>query len=285
VDCLSFSFFRGAPFPLRLSRPSGLVGYGGQVETQPSRKASAGSPGCHPRESGDPGKSHLLNPRKKITPQNTKEKIMISQTSHFLASIAIMLPAFLISLSFHEFSHALAATLFGDNTPKRDGRLTLNPLAHVDMLGLLCLLLFRIGWAKPVIFDPKNFKYPKIYSILTALAGPCSNFLLAVIMLYTIKYFPLLGFSLPITTSFLQIFKATAYINIMLGVFNLFPIPPLDGSHILMVFLVDKYPQVALWIYRYSMFILLGLFILPQTRALLITLISYTENLLSKLVI
>src|SRR5579862_6695784 len=109
---------------------------------------------------------------------------MVSNTSHFLASIAIMLPAFLLSLSFHEFSHALAATLFGDNTPKKQGRLTLNPLAHVDPLGLLCLLLFRIGWAKPVIFDQHNFKYPKLYSVLTALAGPCSNFVLAIIMFY-----------------------------------------------------------------------------------------------------
>lgn len=204
--------------------------------------------------------------------------------SSFLASVAIMLPAFLISLSFHEFCHALTATFFGDDTPKKQGRLTLNPMAHVDPLGLLFLLLFRIGWAKPVVFDQRNFKYPKLYSVLTALAGPFSNFFMAVCMFYAIKYFPLLALSAPVTTSFLQIFKATAYINIMLGVFNLLPIPPLDGSHIIMVFLVERWPKVAFWIYQYSMFILLGLFILPPTRMFLINMIVIAEKLLQQLV-
>jgi len=204
--------------------------------------------------------------------------------SQFFASVAIMLPAFLISLSFHEFCHALSATLLGDDTPKKQGRLTLNPLAHVDPLGLFFLLLFRIGWAKPVIFDQRNFKYPKLYSIITALAGPMANFFLALVMLYSIKYFPVLGLSAPVTLSFLQIFQATAYINIMLGVFNLLPIPPLDGSHIIMVFLTEKYPEAAIWLYRYSMFILLALFILPQTRVMLINLIVIAEKLLQQLV-
>ena len=202
-----------------------------------------------------------------------------------LASIAIMLPAFLVALSFHEFAHAFTATLFGDDTPKKMGRLTLNPMAHVDFLGLFFLLVFRFGWAKPVVFDQRNFKHPRLYSIVTALAGPFSNFLMAVICFYCIHYLPtnLMSQSLAITIQ--QILFATAHINVMLGVFNILPIPPLDGSHILMAFLVNKYPEVVAWIYRYSIFILLGIFIIPQTRILLIQAINFVRILLTKLVI
>ena len=167
-----------------------------------------------------------------------------------LRNIAIMLPAFLAALSFNEFSHALAATFFGDPTPKKQGRLTLNPIAHVDLLGLFCLIFFRFGWAKPVMFDQRNFKHPRLYSVLTALAGPLANFILALLALYCLKYGVLLGLSQTALLTFKQIFVAIAYVNVMLGVFNLLPIPPLDGSHILMVFLVDKYPEIIAWFYR-----------------------------------
>lgn len=202
-----------------------------------------------------------------------------------LAGIAIMLPAFLIALSFHEFCHALTATLLGDPTPKQQGRLTLNPLAHVDFMGLIFLLVFRFGWAKPVEFDHRNFKRPKLYSILTAFAGPFSNFFLALICFYCIAYLPIAYFSKAAITTFMQILQATAYINIMLGVFNLLPIPPLDGSHVLMVFLNDSYPEAAIWIYRYSFFILIGIFILPQTRMILVKGIMLAEMLLKHLII
>jgi Zn-dependent protease len=209
---------------------------------------------------------------------------MVSNFYHTLAEIAIILPAFLIALSFHEFSHAFVATSLGDNTPKRMGRLTLNPLSHIDPMGLLFLLIFRIGWAKPVVFDPRNFRHQRFYSILTALAGPISNFFLAVVFMYVLKYFPLHLLPRGAEVTFTQIFQLTAYINIMLGVFNLLPIPPLDGSHILTVFLAKRLPKVFVWFYRYSMFILLGIFILPQTRVILIKLIILTETLLRKLI-
>ena len=210
---------------------------------------------------------------------------MINAFADFFASIAIMLPAFLISLSFHEFFHALTATILGDPTPQKAGRLTLNPIAHIDFIGLLFLLLFRFGWAKPVPFNQNNFKYPKTYSIITALSGPFANFVLALLSFYALKYLPFFHFSLIVEKSFAQIFNASAYINIMLGVFNLLPIPPLDGSHLLMVLFIHKYPKFLFWLYQYSIFILMALFLLPPTRAFFIYLILLAEKLITCLVI
>jgi Zn-dependent protease len=201
-----------------------------------------------------------------------------------LAQAAIMFPAFLISVSFHEFSHALTALLLGDNTAKRSGRLTLNPLAHINLIGLFCLLIFRIGWANPVPMDYRKFKYPRIYAIITALAGPFSNFILAIACFFCMAHFPATLFSYAATTTFMQILDATAQINVMLGVFNLLPLPPLDGSHIIISTLINRFPRLVLWLYRYSMLILLALFIIPQFRSMLMHLIGYTEHLLKTLI-
>lgn len=202
----------------------------------------------------------------------------------YLAQAAILLPAFLIAVSFHEFCHALAATLLGDDTAKRSGRLTLNPLAHVDLLGLFFLIVFKIGWANPVQIDQRNFKHPRLYSIITALAGPFSNFFLAIMALLLIKFFPETLFNSAATTTLVQILDATASINIMLGVFNILPIPPLDGSHIIAALLTKRFPRFVAWMYRYSLIILLALFILPPTRQLLFVLITYTENFIRSLI-
>jgi len=207
-----------------------------------------------------------------------------SEILNFFASVAMILPAFLIALSFHEFAHALTATLLGDDTARKSGRLTLNPLAHIDFLGILFLLFFRVGWAKPVPFNHNNFKCPKLYSIFTGLAGPIANFILAIICFVLIKFFPEQLFPLPLSKSFLQIFEATAYVNVMLGVFNLLPIPPLDGSHFITALLSGRYPRLILWLYRYSLFILVFLIFFPVTREWLFSLIILMYVFLRSLV-
>ncbi|MFA6526963.1 MAG: site-2 protease family protein [Candidatus Babeliales bacterium] len=202
----------------------------------------------------------------------------------FLADAAILLPAFLMALSFHEYAHAFVATFFGDPTARRAGRLTLNPAAHIDPTGLFCLILFRFGWAKPVPFNHHNFKHPKLYAVLTALAGPLANLILALIMYYLAAYMPLLHMPAAVATTFITIFEVTAYVNVMLGVFNLLPLPPLDGSHLLTVFFEDKYPRAMLAIYQYSFFILIIIFVHPQTRMALDMAITAVVNLLKMLV-
>lgn len=209
---------------------------------------------------------------------------MTQTVSSFFAQLAILIPGILVGISFHEFAHAFVAYLLGDSTAKRMGRMTINPLSHIDFLGLLCLILFRIGWARPVHFDDRNFKYPKLSSILISLAGPFANFLVALSIMYLMVYFPMHHFSHTFAITFFQFFKEMMFINIGLGVFNLIPIPPLDGSHILTVFLVDKYPNFVLWLYRYSFIILLFLIILPQTQELLMRLIAIVTLLLQCLV-
>jgi len=210
---------------------------------------------------------------------------MGNELINFLASIAVIFPAFLIALSFHEFSHALVATLLGDDTAKKSGRLTINPFAHLDLIGTLFLLIFRIGWARPVPFDLRNFKYPRLYSILTALAGPSANFILAFVFFFFIKYFPITYFPVNVSKSFIDVFMATAYINVMFGIFNLLPIPPLDGSHFITALLYKRFPNVVAWLYRYSFFILIFLFFLPVTRMMLINLIAGTFEFIKNLVL
>jgi len=177
-----------------------------------------------------------------------------------LLSIAIQLVVILFAIVIHETSHGYVAYLLGDPTAKRSGRLTLNPFVHIDWLGILFLMLFRIGWARPVPINHNNFKYPKLYSILTALAGPAANFLFAIVCFLGMRYFPYNLFVEPFSKSVIQLLDATASINVMLGVFNLLPIPPLDGSHVFTAFLSGRYPRLIFWLYTYSMFILIFIF-------------------------
>ena len=155
--------------------------------------------------------------------------------------------AALVALTVHEYCHGYAAYKLGDDTAKCMGRLSLNPLKHLDPYGTICMILFHFGWAKPVPINPRNFKDPKKDFAISAAAGPASNlilgfisafvFLLVYKLFYTIEYGTFVFFLVYNLLIFLKIFYS---VNIGLGVFNLLPIPPFDGSRLLYVFLSPK---------------------------------------------
>ena len=168
-------------------------------------------------------------------------------TKEYIVELILTITAALISLSIHEFSHALAAYKLGDPTARNLGRLSINPLKHLDPLGTLCMIFFHFGWAKPVPINPRNFKNQRRGFALSALAGPLSNiilsFFLALIFLIcanTFKYTDsdFLNSLMQNTLNFFYIFHL---INVGLGVFNLIPIPPFDGSRLLSLLLPPKY--------------------------------------------
>ena len=144
-----------------------------------------------------------------------------------------IIPAALLAIMCHEIAHGFVSYLLGDPTAKQMGRLTLNPLKHIDPIGALSLILFRVGWAKPVMIDPRYYKNPKWGTALVSLAGPLTNFVLAIIsaFLYFVIY-KFINVQL-ILNIFLPFFLYSTILNIGLGLFNLIPIPPLDGSKII----------------------------------------------------
>ena len=176
--------------------------------------------------------------------------------------LAILVIIFLI-LPFHEWAHAFAASKLGDTGIKNRGRLTLNPLSHIDPIGALCMLLFGFGWAKPVPVDSRYFKNPKLGMAITALAGPLANIVagLAGMIIFNVLRFLLPQFSLGTAVgNYVMLFLSFyVQVNINLAVFNLLPIPPLDGSKILFVILPDR---AVAFCYRYKMFFFIALFAL-----------------------
>lgn len=159
--------------------------------------------------------------------------------SYILGLLQGLIPA-VICITLHELSHGYVAYRLGDNTAKDRGRLTLNPLKHIDVMGFIMMLVFHFGWAKPVPVNMYNFKNPKRGMAITALAGPVSNFLIAIVFLflYGITYIPFYRSS---TGSYiLNTFMLTAYCSLGLGIFNMIPVPPLDGSKVLASVMSDE---------------------------------------------
>ena len=157
----------------------------------------------------------------------------------------------------HEICHGAAAYALGDRTAATQGRLSLNPLHHIDWFGLLMLAIFHFGWARPVSVDIRNFKHPKRDMALTALAGPASNFVLAALALFL---FGLLFRSLNgkrVGTFMLDLLNNMAYLSVSLGLFNLIPFPPLDGSKVLFAFLPDRAYIQVMRMERYGMMVLI----------------------------
>jgi len=175
----------------------------------------------------------------------------------FVNPIFYLMVAISILLGFgiHEYSHAQAAYLLGDPTAKYAGRLIINPLAHFDPFGTLLIFIIGIGWGKPVPFNPYNLRNQKWGEALVGLAGPASNFLNALIVGLLLRF---LEISNPALSVFFSVF---IWINLTLGVFNLIPIPPLDGSHIFLTILPSTFEKVKLLLQTSPLLVLFALFL------------------------
>ena len=190
-----------------------------------------------------------------------------------LSFLIISLPILLITITIHEFAHAKVADILGDPTPRLAGRLTLNPISHIDPIGLLMLILVRFGWAKPVPINPYNFSDPRKGSLMVSLAGPLSNFLFAWVLAIIYRNLPVESSSV-----LLEILSYTIWINLALAVFNLIPVPPLDGSHILEFFLPAHRSDIMLRLQQNGFLILI--FIVLIGSPVLMAIIEFLFRLL-----
>ena len=187
----------------------------------------------------------------------------------------ILAVALLYSINFHEIAHGMVASWFGDNTAKYSGRLTLNPIAHIDPVGTLMLLLVGFGWAKPVPVNYANLRPARSGIVCVALAGCTMNILIAILALFLIQ----LDIFSPRST-FAMILPIVAKINIILAAFNLIPIPPLDGSRVLAEFLPRQMQVSLARIEPYGFFIIIGLLY----TGVLYPVINIIENIIYNLI-
>ena len=179
----------------------------------------------------------------------------------------------LICITLHEISHGYVAYLLGDDTAKRAGRLSLNPIRHIDWYGLAMMVLFRFGWAKPVPVNMYRFKNPKRGMAITALVGPVSNVVITVIclFLYGLLYRPLLAGGSSAGTIVIELIIRTAQLSLALAIFNFIPISPLDGSKVLFSFLSDEAYEKLMRYERYGMIVLMLLVVTGATSGFLST--------------
>ncbi|MDW7672231.1 MAG: site-2 protease family protein [Bacillota bacterium] len=196
-----------------------------------------------------------------------------------LNRIILILPGILLALTVHEFSHGYVAFLIGDPTAKNNGRLTLNPIAHIDPLGFLMLMFAGFGWAKPVPVNPYYFTIDRRKgTLLVSLAGPASNIVLAILL--TLVFGLVIRFTGGLGYVTQQLFISAISINLVLAVFNLFPIPPLDGSKILISLFPSRFEQTFHEMERYTYLILILLLVLGVIRRVLFPIVNVLFSLL-----
>ena len=186
---------------------------------------------------------------------------MFGDFGNFLINMIAGLPGIIIAMVIHEYAHARVAVALGDFTPKMMGRLTLSPMAHLDPIGLLMLLVAHFGWAKPVQINPYNFENPRRDDILVSVAGPAANLLTAFVTMLVIVFMAKLD--LPMSDGMYLVFNFIMIININFAIFNMLPIPPLDGSHILKQLLPYDLAQKYEELERYSILFLIIILMTP----------------------
>ncbi len=200
---------------------------------------------------------------------------------NFLIEVVILAPPFLLALTIHELAHGYIAKRLGDPTAEKAGRLTLNPIKHLDPMGVLCFLLIKIGWAKPVPVNPAYFANPRQGMLLVSLAGPGANILLAIASAFLVKtllFVPVLPMVILQPVS--QMLAASVWINIMLAVFNFLPVPPLDGSKILLGILPPSFVAPFSRLEPFGFIILLILFYTGFLSKILLPIISFGHSML-----
>ena len=207
--------------------------------------------------------------------------------SEFILQLLIIAPPLLLALTVHEYAHGLVAFRFGDPTARDAGRLTLNPLKHLDPLGTIAFFFIKFGWAKPVPVNPNYFRNPKKDMLWVALAGPASNLLLAMAFALLAKAMRLVATFLPYSTTAEAILLpvnamliAGVWINLVLCVINLMPIPPLDGGRIVTGLLPDRLAVVYLQLERYGFIILLALALSGVLGKVVLPIIRFANALL-----
>ncbi|MDD3114189.1 MAG: site-2 protease family protein [Anaerovibrio sp.] len=198
-----------------------------------------------------------------------------------LMSLIAGLPGLLIALVVHEYAHARVAVAMGDFTPRMMGRLTLNPKAHIDPIGLLMLLVAHFGWAKPVMINSRNFRDWRKGEMLVALAGPASNLVVAFLSLLVMAVLFKLGI---FSEGVRLVLSMMVLFNINFAIFNMLPLPPLDGSRVLMVLLPGKYAYKMMSLERYSFIILIFLMMTPFLTMILIPMQRFILNIFDSVI-
>ncbi len=207
--------------------------------------------------------------------------------TELITKIILLAPPILLALTLHEYAHGYVAYRLGDPTAKSQGRLTLNPISHLDPIGTIAFFLINIGWAKPVPVNGAYFKNPKKDMLWVALAGPLTNLFLAVVSAIVAKFLYLLSSGLPdvflvkaIFIPIMAMLEASIWINLVLCVFNFLPIPPLDGSRILMGLLPDPMARSYASIERYGFIVILLLAFTGVLSSIILPIIQFARNIL-----